>query len=564
MTDTDTTVIELSPEQLQWIMQFLEAQAQDSPGPVIKSIVEAYVCLVVELSKKRVNIRRLQRLLFGARTEKTATVLRGQTGVSPATPPEETSSAEASVPSTETPPEQHKGHGRRPAGAYRGAAKTRVPHPTLHVGDACPDCEQGILYELSRAKVLVRFTGQAPVQAQVYELQRLRCNLCGKIFTAPTPEGVGMHKYDATTASMIGLLKYGSGFPFNRLARLQRMCDIPLSASTQWDIIDSTLPQLEPAHDELIRQAAQGEVVYNDDTTVRILECMGKRAQRRAAAAPPSPELGAEKEKNQRTGLFTSGIISTGAGHQIALFFSGRQHAGENLEDVLRQRAADLESPIQMCDALSRNLPKSLRTIVAHCLAHGRRQFLDVVADFPDECRHVLETLKTVYQNDALTKQRYMSAEERLSLHQAQSGPLMTDLEQWLRRQLDERWVEPNSALGEAIAYMLKHWDRLTLFLHRAGAPLDNNLVERALKKAILHRKGSLFFRSEHGAHAGDVFMSLIYTCELCGANAFDYLTELQRHAGELAAHPQNWMPWNYRETLAAALATFTPVAAAR
>ena len=109
MTDTDTTVIELSPEQLQWIMQFLEAQAQDSPGPVIKSIVEAYVCLVVELSKKRVNIRRLQRLLFSARTEKTATVLGGQTGVSPATPPEETPSAEASVPSTETPPRAAQG-----------------------------------------------------------------------------------------------------------------------------------------------------------------------------------------------------------------------------------------------------------------------------------------------------------------------------------------------------------------------------------------------------------------------------------------------------------------------
>ena len=110
---------------------------------------------------------------------------------------------------------------------------------------------------------------------------------------------------------------------------------------------------------------------------------------------------------------------------------------------------------------------------------------------------------------------------------------------------------------------MLNHWDRLTLFLHRAGAPLDNNVVERALKKAILHRKGSLFFQSEHGAHVGDVFMSLIYTCEFCGANPFDYLTELQRHAAELAAHPQNWMPWNYRDTLAA-MSGASPVGATR
>jgi transposase len=124
------------------------------------------------------------------------------------------------------------------------------------------------------------------------------------------------------------------------------MCDIPLSASTQWDVIDGMLPQLEPAHNELIRQAAQGDVVYNDDTKVRILELMGKRAARRAAAAPPSTEDSADAKKKKRTGLFTSGIISTREGRRIALFFSGRQHAGENLHDVLIQRAENRESPI--------------------------------------------------------------------------------------------------------------------------------------------------------------------------------------------------------------------------
>ena len=123
-------------------------------------------------------------------------------------------------------------------------------------------------------------------------------------------------------------------------------------------------------------------------------------------------------------------------------------------------------------------------------------------------------------------------------------------MESWLKQQLDERLVEPNSGLGEAITYMLKHWQRLTLFLRQAGAPLDNNLCERALKKVILHRKNSLFYKSENGAHAADVFMSLIYTCELNGANPFDYLTELQRHAKEVASAPEAWMPWNYRETL--------------
>ena len=122
-----------------------------------------------------------------------------------------------------------------------------------------------------------------------------------------------------------------------------------------------------------------------------------------------------------------------------------------------------------------------------------------------------------------------------------------------MKRQFDERLVEPNSGLGAAINYLRKHWRQLTLFLQQAGAPLDNNLCERALKKAILHRKNALFYKTQNGADVGDLYMSLIHTCELCGANPFDYLTQLQRHADAVAAAPQHWLPWNYRATLAAA-----------
>jgi hypothetical protein len=143
-----------------------------------------------------------------------------------------------------------------------------------------------------------------------------------------------------------------------------------------------------------------------------------------------------------------------------------------------------------------------------------------------------------------------MTPEERLAFHQAQSGPLMTGLKEWMDQQFAERKVEPNSGLGKAIQYMQNHWTKLTLFLSKAGAPLDSNLVERTLKKAILHRKNALFYKTENGAAVGDLFMSLIYTCELHGVNAFDYLTELQQHAGELSRNHQAWMPWNYREAL--------------
>ena len=162
----------------------------------------------------------------------------------------------------------------------------------------------------------------------------------------------------------------------------------------------------------------------------------------------------------------------------------------------------------------------------------------------------MLETLREVYKNDALAREHALSPEERLRFHQAESGPLMDDLEEWLRAQLDERKVEPNSGLGEAIGYMLKHWAKLTLFLRVPGAPLDNNICERALKKAILHRKNSLFYKTLNGAHVGDIFMSLIHTAELNGSSPFDYLVELQRHHEEVAMEPSQWMPWNYKDTL--------------
>jgi len=358
----------------------------------------------------------------------------------------------------------------------------------------------------------------------------LRCNLCGEIFTAKAPEKIGDEKYDETAGTMIALLKYGSGFPFNRLEGLQGSLGIPLPASTQWDIVERTGDRIYPVFRELIRQAAQGEVIYNDDTTMKILALMKEN----------------DEDESSRKGMFTTGILSTINGRKIALFFTGRKHAGENMADLLEQRQSGLSPPIQMCDALSRNLPKDFLIILANCLAHGRRKFVEVAWNFPEECQYVIETLGQVYKNDELAKDQNMSPAERLVFHQTESGPLMEQLKIWLNEQLDQKKVEPNSGLGQAISYMLKHWEALTLFLREPNAPLDNNLCEQALKKAILHRKNALFYKTEHGAYIGDMFMSIIHTCNLAGVNPFDYITALQKHSSEVFKNPQNWMPWNY------------------
>jgi transposase len=546
-------IVEVSPTELEAVLRRVEQALTEEDAALIRAVFRSYVYMTDLVEDKNTSIRRLRQLLFGARTERTGAVVRRDTEKPDATGPsdlaartEVTAGEPASGTSNAGDSEPvSQGHGRNGAEAYRGAERIEVPHPSLKAGDPCPACERGTVYDKAPG-VLVRVTGQPPLTAKVYQLHKLRCHLCGAVFTAAAPAEAGERKYDATAGSMIALLKYGSGLPFNRLAGLQGHLGVPLPASTQWDIVQAVATNLAPAFEELIRQAAQGEVLHNDDTTVKILELMGRVRQQAFADAE-----GQGNDADARSGLFTSGVVALRDGRRLALFFSRRRHAGENLAEVLKLRAAELPPPIQMCDALSRNLPGELQTILAHCLAHARRQFVEVYERFPQECGHLLEALAVVYRNDAIAQERQLSAEARLRFHQEASQPTMQQLHDWLRRQVEEKLTEPNSALGGAIGYMLRHWEKLTLFLRQAGAPLDNNVCERALKKAILHRKNALFYKTRHGARVGDLFMSLTYTCQLNEANPFDYLTQLQRHADRVAAGPELWMPWNYHAALA-------------
>jgi transposase len=533
----DIKHIDISISDLEAIIEHSKAEPlSDHDCEQLRSVVKTLLFLTQELEKKGISIQRLRAILFGATTEKLQNILAKALGKG--TQQENESGSDDSQGN-----EKAKGHGRNGVEDYAGAEIVHVAHGSLNAGDDCPECHKGTVYETAEPGVIVRITGQAPLKAKIYKLQKFRCNLCGMIFTAEPPHNVGNDKYDAQSASMIALLKYGSGVPFNRLESLQGSLGIPLPAATQWEIVEAGADMIKPAFEEMIRQAAQGQVLHNDDTTMKILALCDPNNTAVDTGPPADPE---------RKGVFTSGIISILNGLKIALFFTGRRHAGENLAGVLKHRASDMGCPIQMCDALSRNMPKELEVIVANCITHGRRRFVEAAPNFPAECLHLLEVLKDVYKNDAEAKRQGMSDEQRLHWHQTQSGPQMADLKIWLTEQIEQRKVEPNSSLGEAIAYMLKHWEKLTLFLRTPGAPLDNNVCERALKTAILHRKNAYFYKTQNGARVGDLFMSVIHTCKLNKINPFDYLTQLQKHAEAVAACPANWMPWNYRQKLTA------------
>ncbi|MCZ7637590.1 MAG: transposase [Verrucomicrobia bacterium] len=229
----------------------------------------------------------------------------------------------------------------------------RVPHPERQAGDPCPQCPQGTLRAQRTPALLLRIVGAPPIAATGYQLERLRCDTCGAVFTVPAPPEAGTQKYDPSVGATVALLRYGTGMPHYRLARLQQSLGVPLPASTQWEVMQPLVQAARPILEALITLAAQSPLFHHDDTTMRILDL---RRAGSATAAQIDPE---------RKGTFTTNVLAYVDAHPVALYFTGWQHAGENLADVLRERSAQRETPIQMCDALSRNLTPELATLLA-------------------------------------------------------------------------------------------------------------------------------------------------------------------------------------------------------
>jgi len=523
--------LEIDPQQLIALAQRASPQEVSAEEwKAVQASLMTTLALWEAYHAKDRSLQKLLRLIFGPKSEKAKDLFKeddeeqaGSTGTNPGEGQPDLAKKK-----------RRKGSGRAGADDFPGLQRIKVPHPDMKEGDPCPLCPRGGANRYKGSPIL-RFKAQPPVSGVIYELERFRCNACGAIFTAPLPAEAGQEKYDATVGSMLAILKYGAGMPWYRLAKLQKSLGIPLPASTQWDITEHSGNKIHPVYPEFVRQAAQGDLFMNDDSVMKILELAKENRE-------GNPE---------RKGLFTSGVLSIKGEIKIALFFTGRNHAGENLAKVLENRHAGRAPPVQVSDALSRNVPKGHATIRGFCNDHGRRTFVDASSSFPEQCLYVIEVLGQVYKNDETAKNENMNPWERLRFHCRHSAPVMFELRLWLLEQFEEKKVEPNSALGKAISYMLNHWRQLTLFLWWPGVPLSSCLVEQAIKVLVLARKNFLFYRTEHGAFFGDMFMSIIHTCNLNGVNPFEYITALQVHSSDVFKNPSRWMPWNYEQRIA-------------
>src|SRR5215475_5701562 len=161
-------------------------------------------------------------------------------------------------------------------------------------------------------------------------------------------------------------------------------------------------------------------------------------------------------------------------------------------------------------------------------------------------CGYALDQIGKIYGHEATTKE--MSDEERLAYHRENSLPIMSELKEWMERELSEKRVEPNSSLGKAMAYFQNHYRELLQFCQVVGAPIDNNVAEQALKAPVMIRKNSYFFKTSNGACVGGIILSVLITCRLNGGNIWNYLVSVLRNAAEVKRNPCAFLPWFYKE----------------
>ena len=342
------------------------------------------------------------------------------------------------------------------------------------------------------------------------------------------------------------------GVPGYRLQGYQAMLGGPAPDATQWDEGEVVGDCAYKVCEQMEPEAAQGAVIFHDDTAVRILSLM--QANRELFAPAQAQGLSTPTE---RTGMHTTAWAVQGGAHTAILYYSSRRHAGENLQALRDKRAAGVANPLAMSDALSSNaVADEARLIRCPCLAHGRRKCSDLEAVFPHECQVVLEVIRQGFDHDEQAREDPLSAAARLAYHQAQSQPLMDELKRWLDKQIDDRLVEPNSSLGKAIGYMRRHWQTLTRFLSIPGAPMEHNVAERVLKLCIRQRKNSLFYKTPHSASMASVLTRLSATGIYAGVKAVDYLVALPAPRREVFADPAAWLPWAYAASRASPEAT--------
>lgn len=443
-------------------------------------------------------------------------------------------------------------HGRKSAAEYTGCQLIHINFEDEYLKKGrCPECVKSntdAKVTPLKAKILIFLESSPLITGTRYALAKSRCVVCLTYFTAPLPKELeGNPKYAASCVASISIQHYYAGLPFYRLDNLQQLSGVPLPDSTQYDLVQEYYEYaVEPVVSVMRTLAANGNKFGYDDTNLKILEVIKQNKQ-------------AESNKDKKS-VHATVLVSDYKDKRIYLFDTNTLTAGKQFSGTLDARYSN-EEFISMSDASSQNFPNlddtlMAKWIIALCLTHARRKFMDLLSDGDKDIELVIGIISDVYANDKHCKNSKLNDDDRLAYHKEHSAPKMEALRIWLNNLMLFKKVEPNSPLGEAIAYLLKRWKWLTQFLKVPGALIDNNDVERTIKILILYRKNSLFYRTCYGASIGDAMMSLIHTAAQNDVNIFHYLTALSENAAIIQDNPEQWLPWNYHCTNVASINT--------
>ena len=466
--------------------------------------------------------------------------------------PSEPANPGESIPTDSTKPEPPKGHGRNGADAFVNAPKHVHSLDAGVVGAFCAACGVGRVSPY-RDQVIIRVVGQAIFAAQRHHFEQGRCRLCGAIITAEGRElvvqgGIGTSyvTYDWSACAMLIVMHYFAGEPFKRLEALHQGWGVPMPDANQWRLVDECDDLLAPLYRALERHAIQNATTLGFDDTGSMIIDTKRQIQQELRAL----ELLGESTRHVRTGINATGIYIQTAEAKVVLFFTGRHHAGEIVDQLLNHRRASANKLVTITDAASKNFDHHHTDELeqAVCNAHCYLKFRAVKDQFPAEYAVAGEVYKEVFDNDDQAKALGLDPHERMRYHREHSKPQMLRLFQMCKDKTDGKLVEPNSPLWEPVSFVINQWHRLTRFYEVPGVPLDSNLVEQALIIPVRYLAGSFAYKTQNGADVGDRHMSLIATANANGVEPVAYLTECLQNHEDLAKRPDHYLPWVYRD----------------
>ena len=444
-----------------------------------------------------------------------------------------------------------KGHGRNGASAYRSAEHFHYTLPSGVIGAPCDACKQGNMTHY-RDKTIVRIKGQPLFAAEQHHYEQGRCRNCGRIVRAEGPayvqEGFGTDyiRYDWSACAFLMVMHYSSSSPFKRLDSLHDGWGVPMSDANQWELVDQGDDALLPLYRAIENHAIRKSTNFRIDDTQSVVISLKKQIDAEIAALRA---LG-ESTKDVRTGINATGSYWETPQGPVVLYCTGRHHAGEIVDQVMRRRLLSSPKLVKCTDGASKNFDHEHadKLIEVTCNAHAFLKFRDIRDKYPAEYAEAGQVYDLVFHNNDKAKALGLHPVERMLYHRQHSKPAMLKLKAMCDERIAGKRVEPNSPLWEPVTFVINQWERLVRFCEVPGVPLDTNLVEQALIMPVRYLAGSFNYKTENGAVVGDHSMSIIATARANDVEPVAYITDCLRNHQDLAKRPEHYLPWVYRQ----------------